>query len=441
MQNLATDQTPRYLSPRGGSNAWALRADVIEAWRRGAQLDVPPMTMEWAPILACDADCPLCPFRRSRLQLEGGTIATGKNAPSDDQHAATLETAHRILEAAHEGGVRGVLFTGGGEPLIWEHLFDALKYSSKLGMDNCMYTNGFRLGYEDTLASSLLGPDNHLVFVRVSINAISRPVARKHWGLDVIEVTRQLQGLGSLLKARNQLADEYSAHVRAVPSIQVSTIVDRQNVSDLPAICEAVAQAFRSNRIVKGAEDVMVVRPLTIHGRPGGYSTHDHNDAVIRSVIATCGTGSMGMEILSEAGVVLYLGFGLSEISAGAVPNYSALLEREYASRDISWSNGLFLTVGPDGSVYPTTEHNCDGSWAMGSLLNQSVREIYQSERRRAVLARLNSHRWGPSVAQPTSRTARLDHIAKAVMSGELNSADLEDIRRRALQEHQVILD
>src|ERR1041384_8368789 len=412
MQNFVTDQAQRYLSPRGGSNAWALRPDVIEAWRRGAQLDVPPMTMEWAPILTCDADCPLCPFRRSRLQLEDGTIATEKNAPSDDKHAATLKTAHKVLEAAHESGGRGVLFTGGGEPLIWEHLVDALKYSSKLGMDNCMYTNGFRFGYDHSLASSLLSPENHMVFVRVSVNAVSRPVARKHWGLDVIEITRQIEGLGSLLKARNQLANEYAAHARTVPSIQVSTIIDRQNVSDLPAICDAVAQAFLSNRIVRGGEDVMVVRPLTIHGRPRGYSTHDHSEAMIRSVIATCGVAGTGTETLTEAGVALYLGFGLTEIAAGTVLNYSELLEREYASRDVSWSNGLFLTVGPDGSVYPTTEHNCDGSWVMGSLLNQSVREIYRSDRSRAVLARLNSHQWGPSVAQPTSRTARLDRIA-----------------------------
>src|SRR5689334_13458367 len=110
-----------YWSPRGGSNAWALRDDVIDAWLRRDQANVPPMTMEWAPILACDADCPLCPYRRSRRNLPIGTVRDG-DAASDDAHSATLETARRILEAAWRAGVRGVLFTGGGEPLVWAHL-------------------------------------------------------------------------------------------------------------------------------------------------------------------------------------------------------------------------------------------------------------------------------------------------------------------------------
>jgi uncharacterized Fe-S cluster-containing radical SAM superfamily protein len=399
------------------------------------------MTMEWAPILACDADCPLCPFRRSRLKLDRGTVAPGESASSDDEHAAGLETARRVLEAAYQGGVRGVLFTGGGEPLVWEHLLEALKYSAELGMDNCMYTNGFRLGYDGSLARSLLIPQNHLVFVRVSINAMSRPIVRKHWGLDVIEVDRQIEGLVALLQARNQLFDEYGAAGRNVPSIQISTIIDRQNVADLPAICDTVSWVFRSNRVVRGVEDVMVVRPLTIHGRPNGYSTHDHDDAIIRGIIAACGPNSRGKEALDAAGIAVHLGFGLSDVAADLVPTYSAIVEREYASRDISWANGLFLTVGPDGAVYPTTERNCDVQWAMGSLLDQSVREIYTGDRRRAILARLNSERWGPSVAQPTSRTARLDRIAKALMSGELGSADIAEVQRHALQQHQVILD
>src|SRR5581483_686114 len=419
MDDRTRDRALHYLSPRAGSNAWALRSDVIEAWRRGAQADVPPMTMEWAPILACDADCPLCPFRRSRLKLGEGTVMPGENASSDDKHAASLATARRVLEAAYEGGVRGVLFTGGGEPLVWEHLLDALQYSADLGMENCMYTNGFRLGDDGSLALSLLSPRNRLVFVRVSVNAISRPVVRRHWGLDVINVDRQIEGLAALLRARNRLFDEYESAGWHVPSIQISTIVDRQNVEDLPAICETVARVFRSVRVIRGVEDVMVVRPLTVHGRPGGYSTHDHSDAVIRGIVAACGPGSCGAECLAASGVEVFLGFGLSEVAAGGVSTYAALIEREYASRDVSWSNGLFLTVGPDGTVYPTTERNCDAQWALGSLLNESVREIYGGDRRRALLAKLNSARWGPSVAQPTSRTARLDRIARALMSGD----------------------
>jgi hypothetical protein len=417
-----------------------LRDDVIDAWLRRDQAGVPPMTMEWAPILACDADCPLCPYRRSRLNLPTGIVRDG-DAASDDAHAATLETARRILEAARRGRVRGVLFTGGGEPLVWTHLIEALRHSASLGMDNCLYTNGFRLGLDGTLARALLAPETGLAFVRVSVNAISRPIVAKHWGLNVIQVNHQIEGLAALLRERNTWQHEYARLGRPVPSIQISTIVDRSNVGDLSLICRTVARVFGAHRVSVGAEDVMMVRPLTIHGRKSGYSMQDHDDAVIRSILRQCGVHGDGRAMIRDVGVPLYLGFGLGQIESGEVSSYSTLIEREYASRDVSWATGLFLTVGPNGSVYPTTEHNCDHKWAIGSLLQQTVEEIYASSRRRAVLAELNAAHWGPTVAQATSRTARLDRIAKAVMSGAIGPAEIARLAQSARESHRAILD
>ena len=86
---------------------------------------------------------------------------------------ATSETAKHILEAASAAGVRGVLWTGGGEPLIWQPLSDMLRFSAKLSMVNAIYTNGVQLGLFPTLAESLLAPATMMVFIRVSINAAS----------------------------------------------------------------------------------------------------------------------------------------------------------------------------------------------------------------------------------------------------------------------------
>lgn len=429
-----------YLSPRHGSNAWSLRHDVIECWRSQRQAGVPPMTMEWAPILACDAQCPLCPYNRSRSLLDDGLVVGG-SARADDSHAASLGTAHAILDAARAAGIQAVLFTGGGEPLRWQHLVEALCYSGSLGMDNCLYTNGFRLGAEPSLAADLLVPSTRLAFVRLSINAVTPAVVKKHWGLPILEVDRQMEGLAALLRARNALAREYHARGRELPSIQISTIIDRQNVGDLPAICQTVAAVFKRHRIAVAAEDVMVVRPLTIHGRPNGYSSKDHSANVIKSIVSQCGNGSEGRLLLDSAGVPLFLGFGLDLVASGAAPDYSAVIEQEYAGRDVSWANGLFLTVGPDGTVYPMTEHNCDRAWAVGSLLHQTVAEVYESPTRRAVLEYLNRHRWGPLVAQPTSRTARLDRIAKAIIAGELTDAAIGAIADVARGSHRVMLD
>src|SRR5260370_692858 len=102
----------------------------------------------------------------------------------------------------------------------------------------------------------------------------------------------------------------------------------------------------------------MIVRPMTVHGRPSGYSSHDHNEAsVIREIIASCGPASPGAHALARVGVRVFLGFGLESVASGEVASYSAVIEREYARRGVSLAAGVFLTVGQDGAVYPSTEH------------------------------------------------------------------------------------
>lgn len=429
-----------FVSPRHGSNAWAQRPDIIDAWKSGSQLSVRPMVMEYAPILACDADCFGCPFQRSRRHTCDGVVPPGATAPEDDKQAATPETAKRVLEAAYEGGVRGVLWTGGGEPLIWSQLQAMLVHSTRLGIVNALYSNGFVLGLDPNYAYRLLAPEHGLVFVRVSINAVTPDVVKRHWGVEPEEVYPQLVGLARLLEARNRLLPLYREKQMVVPSIQVSTIIDRQNVNDLPAICETVATIFAQHRKVHGDEDRCIVRPMTYHGRPR-YSSHDHTEEVIHRIIEVCGTKGHGKQVLANAGVDLFMGFGLPLIETGVVPNYSALIESTYAERDVSLATGMFLIVGPSGAVYLSTETNTQEKWSFGNLKEQSVEEIYRSERRVQLLHYVNSHRWGPDVAQPTSRTARLDRIAKAVRDRVLTDEDIEQIRQISLTSHSLILD
>lgn len=430
-----------FLSPRGGSNIWAQRPDVIKAWKKQSQIDVPPLSLEYSPTLSCSADCHLCPYRRSRLRTCDGIIPEYQTAPEDDRQSATRASARQVLNAARSAFVQGVLWTGGGEPTIWAPLVEMLAYSSNLGMANGIYTNGFRLGWDDTFAEQLMSPATGLVFVRMSINALSPERAKQHWGIDVQEVRQQLVGLAKLFQARQRWFVEYQTRGQRLPSIQISTIVDRHSVGDLPLICSTVAEIVAAHRTCAGEEDVMIIRPLTIHGRKKGYSLHDHDESVIREIITVCGSHGDGRRQIADAGMMLYLGFGLSAVESGTVSSYSALLEQEYAQRDISWANGLFLTVGPDSSVFLSTEYNCSPGWELGNLKTQSVAEVYKSKRRREVLEQMNSAHWSAAVSQPTARTARLDRIARAIINGQISDAEIESIRLASLNSHSLILD
>jgi MoaA/NifB/PqqE/SkfB family radical SAM enzyme len=437
---MDSDAVQRYLSKRHGSNHWATRADVIEAWRKRDFFAVPAHTLEFSPALSCNARCGTCSFAKQQRAHTDGLLPIIEHAPEDDRQAARADTGKRIIEAAKEADVEGIIWTGGGEPTVWEPLLRSLRFSSQLGMVNAIYTNGFRLGYDSEFAEALIEPETGLVFLRFSINAVSPSVVEQHWGIPAQDVAHQLAGLARVLDTRNKMAPAYSSRGLLIPSVQISVIVDRRNVGDLRATCLAVAEIFEQHRSAVGAEDVLVVRPLTIHGR-ATYSTHDHTDSVITELIAVCGDGGDGRAALGRVGVPVFLGFGLDAVQSGAAASYSEVLEADYASRDTSWSNGLFLIVGPSGDVYPTTERNCDPAWSLGSLMKSSVAEIYGGTRRREIIRQFDSEHWGPRVVQPTPRTARLDRIARAVMSGELGDVDIEEIREHAEQTHPLMLD
>ena len=434
-----THHLNHFYSPREGANLWADHDANIAAWRRGAQLDVQPLTLEYAPILACNADCPLCPYKKSRDAGCKGVLPPHSFAAEDGIASSTRTIAEAVLNRAREAGVRGSVFTGGGEPLKWSLLTDMLAYSRRLGMVNGLYSNGIELGRDSRLAADLLSPSTGLAFVRLSINTVSDRATKIHWGLPVSEMINQWIGLERLIEARNQRAGEYRSLGRPLPSIQVSTIVDKNTVDDLPDICALVARTM-AKRVVQGSADVMVVRPLTIHGRKE-YSGQDHGDSVISKIIASCGMNGVGRHYLVAQGVRLFLGFGLDRVEAGEAESYSNLVRLEYARRHVSLANGLFLTVGPDGSVYPSTEYNCKHGYDLGNLRRESVDSIWKGFRRREILGFFNLHHWGPSVAQPTARTNRLDEVADAVQDGRLTTEDIAAIKEASRTSPPLLLD
>src|SRR5207253_558589 len=109
-----------------------------------------------------------------------------------------LDTARLIIDRVADAGVHGVLWTGGGEPTIWSPLLPAMRHSAEHGLLNAIYTNGFQLGLDDTLAERLLDPRHNLVFARVSINAVSPRAVKLHWGVEVGEQQWQWLGLERL---------------------------------------------------------------------------------------------------------------------------------------------------------------------------------------------------------------------------------------------------
>ncbi len=436
----------RHSHSREGSAAWTVPS-VIDAWRRGRWEDVPALTMEYSPSLVCNLNCSTCPYLGARRQAGcRRRVPRGEFADADDKLAASLESAAHVLQRCREAAIRGVLWTGGGEPTLCRELPEMIRRSAALGMYNALYSNLIQVGMHSGFARSLLAPGNNLVFVRGSLNVARPETGRVFCGASPEDIQAQYDGFAAVCDARESLLGDYREAGLPVPLIQASVICDHRNVGDLSLIAEKVAHIYETHCVsCRSPHDDFVVRPLTKHGQPDGYTCKQHDEREVIDTIrnefqrsdAHCGTPpGPSRVVLERAGMNVFMGFGLDDCER----RYEDLLRLEYESRTECLANGLFLTVGPDETVHLCTDRNCDTDWIVGDLRKQSVDEIYHSDRRRELLARVHFHRCGPKVCEPTCRLVRLNAIAQAVRSGDLTDADIDEIRRRGVGERGMLL-
>ncbi len=426
--------TLRFLSTRIGGNSWALSSGVFEAATTGDWSGVRPVTLELAPVLDCNFHCHGCSYQCPRQASRASRVPLGEFAVANGSTVATYDTVDMVLQRACDAGVLGVIWTGGGEPTVWRPLPKAIALADALGLDNGLYTNGAQLGCHPYLVDALLNLP--LIFIRVSLNAVTTGVAEQFAGATRAHVAAQMRGLRALLKGRAQR----QGRPTPLPSIQVSVIVDALNIGDLTEVCETVIRIYlESCEGVHGPDDYFLVRPLTVHSG-SEYSLDDHGDLLIRRILDVVGQDGNYTTRIAEAGLKLCLGFGLDQLDRGEVPDYAEIRRREYAGRRKCLANGCFLTVGPDATAYLCCDRNCDRHWAIGNLREQSVAEIWSGEKRTALLQHVNSQRCGPLVCEATCRVPRLNRIFEAIRQGELSAAEFASIQRAAANDRRLLL-
>lgn len=116
-----------------------------------------PVTVEIDPSNACNHDCIWCTFELYR---------------SKSKDMMPREILMQLVQDLADNGVKAIIWTGGGEPLLNPATMDAVKLAAKLGLDMGMATNGALLDKHkcETLV------DTH-TYVRISLDAAK---ARTH---------------------------------------------------------------------------------------------------------------------------------------------------------------------------------------------------------------------------------------------------------------------
>lgn len=226
-----------------------------------------PVTCEVDLTNLCNHDCYFCVVKEMRKE-----------------HKVSLETPVILgaISQMKELGLKGISFTGGGEPLLHKDFYTVLAHAHSLEIDTGLMTNGALLRQDKELLP-------YLNWVRISVGAGSRELYKKIQGKDdfdqVIENVRMLSekrrksgyivniGVRMLLDLDNyhtlpQLAEKLCGsgidYIQAAPDCRDDTypILEEGDYQDVINNTEA---------ILKGTGTRLLMAGFTLNQRDRGY--------------------------------------------------------------------------------------------------------------------------------------------------------------------------
>ena len=141
-----------------------------------------PVTAEIDPTLMCNHKCPECTFR---YYIKKQSIP--------------WHVLKRLVAELSAVGVKGVIISGGGEPLANPDTYRFIELLAQAGIAVTLSTNGLLL---DKNMESLLG---HCLRIRVSVDAASAQVYLKTHGVPESYFKRMLDNLRAAVRMRRDL--------------------------------------------------------------------------------------------------------------------------------------------------------------------------------------------------------------------------------------------
>ncbi len=157
--------------------------DRVGDWLKGG--NPAPITVELDMTNVCNHRCPQCVVNYFRVA---------------DNSAISKDLAKSIILQLAKNKVRGLIFTGGGEPLCNPHTLSSVELAKSKGLDLGFITN-----------AALLNPDSvrallkNCTWIRVSLDAGSPEVFKATHGLGEKEFERVVDNIGLLVKTKKKL--------------------------------------------------------------------------------------------------------------------------------------------------------------------------------------------------------------------------------------------
>ena len=305
------------------------------------------------------------------------------------------EAVFSVTDQLKKAGVKGVIFTGGGEPTCYPHLIEAMQYAKRSGLEIAINTNGLM---KESLVTELIRVEP--TYIRISLNAGSRMVEKLTTGVDDYQIV--LRNIEAMVALKHQL------HTRT--DISVGYVVNVLNVNDLMDLAETLLemeQRFEQRGIVNGLFSLQIrpvsnyenskhITPAAIEGPANYLERHVGMEEKLEFLDfmqngAQCSAKTLEKALEMIEGTLIPLFDRQSKIKI-VYPRqkYIDLIHKTDRRYDRCLSCPWFLFIWPDGNVYHCVEWAGTKGFEIGNLNEAPIETILSSERRAQVLDKIN---------------------------------------------------
>lgn len=300
--------------------------DRVNSWLRG--MNPPPVTVELDMTNICNHKCPEC---------------SGWYFQNRNREFLPVDLAKRIVKQLAKANVRGIIFTGGGEPLCHPDIITAVQLAYDLGLDIGFITNGSLITQEN--AEVLL---KCCTWIRISLDSASKETFKKAHGLGQDAFQKVINNIRLLVKTKKTLNSPVTIGVGYLTC-------DYTNTGMLKAV-----------RLCKKlAVDYLQFRPMQLH-RNGKFRYH--KDGIIKYIDKCMKEGGNGLKILCSK------------------HKYDMMQDKEYGRYYKKCYGHQFATViAADSKMYLCCHMRGNKKYCIGDLRKNTLQEIWDSKRRKIV--------------------------------------------------------
>ncbi len=295
-----------------------------------------PIMVEFDMTNVCNHRCPECIANHYRKV---------------DRVSLSGDLARRVISEMAEGGLKGISFTGGGEPFCNPDTCETIRWAKKCGLDVVVVTNGSLL--DDAVCETIV---ENCIGIAVSLDAATPETFRKMHGRGAKHFFHVVANIRRLAEAKQRVASNCS--------VGLAVLTCDTTKPDMVAAAKLAKEV---------GVDYVHFRPLMIH-RGGQFKYHwPDMEKELEACLDLREPGSFDVLFSKDK----YL--SIREVNFGR--SYGRCFGHQFAG-----------AVSANGKVYLCCHLRGYPQYDLGDLHNQSFRDIWNGERRRQVIASIDFH-------------------------------------------------